>query len=143
MNPHNITGAPQRIAEESGGALDIYLITQEYFADLLIDSVAGNKKATQLLKMILDCATTISQSAKTKRPQLCLCCPAKLTNPADVTFLLTLPSRPDPSLALGAAICPRCMVETASLQPKVLAAISRVFPGGRPFVITHETGGRA
>ena len=111
-------------------------------AQLKKDAISGNVSAAHILDLISQSTADIEAARKVRAPLACAACP-KLLVDYRYSFCLAVQSQGDVRRALCLSICYGCAVTQAGIQAKASVALSAIWPGTRPIVLTHETGGRA
>jgi len=121
------------VHREAAGVLTVHYVSGEDGPRLLMESMLGDKRATQVMTAVVDCLRAI-RTAPRRKPTLCLCCPRAIRDPAGVVFCIAIPDRPDARQGIGTAICSRCAT-APDRSERTLAAFRRVWPDAREIQI--------
>ena len=129
----------QRIADEGGGVIDIYILAAADGPRLCAASLAGDRHATMLLRSVEWTFQRISDIGS----QRCMVCPAMITEPRgiSVVFLTADLDLANRTAAVGGIVCPSC-AQLPDLFDRVRGVVSELW--GRPCLplgaVTHEAG---
>ncbi len=131
------------VSAESGGAINVTIVTPETGRELIAWAALGNSEAATLLRAVVGSAAWIKRAPRDK-PTLCMCCPRPIRRVTGATvFGVAAPANDRPVQAIGFAFCDRCGERPSELLGKAAAGLRRIWPDLREIAITHQSGGRA
>jgi hypothetical protein len=131
-------------SKEAGGVWNARVFRPPDRIGLILTAASGDEVAEVALGVIDRVRVRRIQSASSKEPLLCLCCPRRI-GPYEWLGAVgvIMPARPDPSRAIGGAICNRCAAaDEATLSGKIIAAMRQIVPDAReiPDPAWHKPG---
>ncbi len=130
------------IHEQAGGVLELVVILPTDMPVLATRALFGDREAGAILTAMTYAETGIRKAPK-RRPMLCVSCPRPLLG-GRYTHVVAIPSRDDPTKAIGLAVCHRCATEPDAITAKAVEGLRNgLWPDLRPVTLTNRTGGRA
>jgi len=131
----------EKLQANSGGVVDVQIITQQNVPGLIQRAMAGDWDAACTLEAV-DHALGKIQNAPKRKPMLCGCCPQPL-RAGKYAIVVAKGADDMAGQALTLAICDRCGHVHGAAQAAASTALRRIWPNSRPITVTHADGGRA
>ncbi len=132
----------ENISKEAAGAVEIVVVMEREFPDLVANTLKGDPDSTKLMHLVAQIISRI-ESASKREPMLCLSCPQPIRQGVEFGLAFAIPSRDDPKGAISMAICGKCGADPAGVMAKAVDGLRKLWPSLRTANITHPEGGRA
>jgi hypothetical protein len=126
----------QRLQAEGGGLIEVTVVTAVEALALAAAALAGDRQAAVKLQAFVCFMQRLDNA------QLCLTCD-RLLRGGRIAVVLILPSRNDPTQALGLGLCEHCFAahpDLAAVETAVQQALRRIWPDLRPIAVLAGEG---